>query len=295
MGSTVGQGSTRQHGRSCDNRKLGMRDLVGKVAVVTGAASGIGRALAGRFAAEGMKLALADFAEAPLANAGRELRDSGAQVRAILTDVSKAAQVEALAQAALDAFGAVHVVCNNAGVVSPAAASWEKTLEDWEWVLGANLWGVIHGIRVFLPILLQQGVEAHVVNTASGSGLICAPFAADYFASKHAVVSLSESLHLELAARGAPVKVSVLCPGMVKTGILDLQRRRFPVRAPLPDQEAAVQSLLDAATPPDEIAGHVIRAIREERFWVLPHPELKPAIEKRTRAILEERNPEAAA
>jgi len=275
-----------------------MREFTGKVAVVTGAASGIGRALAERFAVEGMKMVLADFDAGSLARAESEMTAAGTSVRAVLTDVSKAASVAALAEAALETFGAIHLVCNNAGVASRPAPCWEKTLEDWEWVLGANLWGVIHGIRTFVPILLRQGVEAHVVNTASAAGLIWAPHGADYFVSKHGVVSLSESLHLELEAQGAPVKVSVLCPAFVRTAILENTARRFAdraVRPDLADVEQRYRRVIQDATPPAEIASKVLEAIREERFYVLPHPEMNPYIAARGRAILEGINPKVEA
>src|SRR5215216_2897924 len=202
-----------------------MRSFTGNVAVVTGAGSGIGQALAERFAAEGMKLVLADVEAEPLARVEREMRANGAEVLAVRTDVSQAADVEALAERTLDAFGAVHVVCNNAGVAL-GKTSWDLTVADWEWVLGVNLWGVIHGIRTFVPIMLQQGTEGHVVNTASLAGLLSAPFMSVYDATKFAVVTISESLSLELALQGAQVKVSVLCPGFVNTNIITSERNR---------------------------------------------------------------------
>jgi NAD(P)-dependent dehydrogenase (short-subunit alcohol dehydrogenase family) len=271
-----------------------MRDFAGKVAVVTGAASGIGRGLADRFAAEGMKVVLGDIDEARLGTAAAEIRAAGAEVVAVKADVSRGEGAERLRDEALRAFGAVHVVCNNAGVATPPAPAWEKTLEEWELVLGVNLWGVIHGIRVFLPILLGQETEGHVVNTASAAGLIAIPFGADYLASKHAVVAISEGLHLELAQMGAKVKVSVLCPGYVKTRILEAVDERFRGRAVRPElarQAEEGRRHLDAGTPPAEIAGHVIDAIREERFYVLPHADLNPAIEARIRNILAGRDP----
>ena len=178
-----------------------MKELRGKVAVVTGAASGIGRALAGRFAAEGMKVVLADVEGPALAKAESELRAGGATVLAVAADVARAEAVDALAARTLEAFGGVHVLCNNAGVYA-SGLSWERPLADWEWVLGVNLWGVIHGVRAFVPIMLRQGSEAHIVNTASVAGLISGPFSAPYNVSKYGVVALSESLHYELALAG---------------------------------------------------------------------------------------------
>jgi len=271
-----------------------MKEFRGKVAVVTGAASGIGRALAQRFAGEGMKIVLADVESAALDQAAHEIDASGATALAVRTDVSKAAEVERLAQAALDKFGAIHIVCNNAGVVT-SAPTWMHTVADWEWVLGVNLWGVIHGVRAFTPILLSQSVEAHIVNTASLAGMICGPGAAPYNVSKFGVVALSETLHHELTMLGAPVRVSVLCPGFVNTNIFDAARNR-PVAladtAPkLPGAEEMEQlgrQLLAAGSPPSLVADVVFDAIRNERFYIFPHPEWKQNIRTRMDIILEE-------
>lgn len=185
-----------------------MQELSGKTAVVTGAGSGIGRALAHCFAREGMKVVIADVETGALARVEGELRASGAATLAVRTDVSRAADVEVLAQRALDAFGAVHVLCNNAGVVAPGPC-WEPPLADWEWVLGVNLWGVIHGTRVFVPIMLRQDTEAHIVNTASMAGLVSSPYNAIYNITKFGVVALSESLQQDLLVTGAKLRVSV--------------------------------------------------------------------------------------
>src|SRR5262245_34708822 len=174
-----------------------MKEFTGKVAVVTGAASGIGRALAERFARAGMKVVLADVETGALEEAAREIRATGAPTLAVRTDVSKAADVEGLARATLDAFGAVHILCNNAGVAL-GGPCWMHTVADWEWVLGVNLWGVIHGVRVFTPIMLSQGGEGHIVNTASLAGLFSGPGSAIYNVTKHGVVTLSETLSQEL-------------------------------------------------------------------------------------------------
>ena len=208
-----------------------MKELKGKVAVITGAASGIGRALADRCVQEGMKAVLADVEVDALAKAEAGLKASGATVLAVPTDVSQARSVAALAQKTLEAFGAVHLLCNNAGVGSEAAI-WESTLEEWEWVMGVNLWGVIHGVRAFVPIMLAQDTECHIVNTASMAGLISGPGLGAYKVTKHAVVSLSETLHHELAERAAKVRVSVLCPGFVNTRIMESARNRPPLPPP---------------------------------------------------------------
>jgi len=273
-----------------------MREFRDKVAVVTGAASGIGQALAQRFAREGMKVVLADVEAAALEKAARGIDASGMRALAVRTDVSKAADVERLAQAALDKFGAVHVVCNNAGVVT-SGPTWMQTVADWEWLLGVNLWGVIHGVRVFTPILLAQG-EGHIVNTASLAGMISGPGAAPYNVSKFGVVALSETLHHELTMLGSPVRVSVLCPGFVNTNIADAARNR-PVAladtAPqLPGSEEMAQMgrrLLANGSPPSMVADVVFEAVRSERFYIFPHPEWKRHIRARMEDILEERIP----
>ena len=198
----------------------------------------------------------------------------------------------------LDAFGAVHVVCNNAGI-APLGVVWENTVADWQWTLGVNLWGVIHGVRVFTPILLRQDDEGHIVNTASVAGLIAPPGMGMYNVSKHAVVALSETLHHDLAARGAKVRCSVVCPAYFPSGIAESERSRpaalSETRAKTAEDLArevkmrrAVQSgRLSAA----DIASRVLEAVRDERFYVLTHPRILPAVEARMRDILEGRNP----
>ena len=192
-----------------------MKDLQGKVAVITGGASGIGRAVADRAAGEGMKIVLGDIEEGPLKEAVDELTGRGAEALGVVTDVSDAASVRALRDRTLDRFGAVHLVHNNAGI-GLGGPIWEVSEEDWRWILGVNLWGVIHGVATFVPLLIAQG-EGHIVNTASIAGLTAAPFLGPYNASKHAVVAISETLFKDLQAMGAPVGVSVLCPGFVQT------------------------------------------------------------------------------
>jgi NAD(P)-dependent dehydrogenase (short-subunit alcohol dehydrogenase family) len=276
-----------------------MKDLRGKVAVVTGAASGIGRGLARRFAAEGMSVVLADVEAGALAQAEAELRREGARTLAVPTDVAREAAVERLAQATIDAFGAVHVLCNNAGVVAPGLC-WETAASDWEWVLGVNLWGVIHGVRAFVPRMLAQDSEGHVVNTASMAGLVSSPYNAIYNVTKFGVVTLSESLHHDLTITGAKIRVSVLCPGWVNTHIFEAERNRpaelapGPRRAPTPAEEAMEQvgrQLLASGLPPDRVAGLVVEAIRSERFYVLTHPEWKGMIRTRMEDILDDRTP----
>jgi NAD(P)-dependent dehydrogenase (short-subunit alcohol dehydrogenase family) len=271
-----------------------MRELAGKTAVVTGAASGIGLAFARRFGAEGMRVVLADVEAGTLDRAGAELAASGVESIAVRTDVAVAAQVDALAQRAVEAFGAVHVVCNNAGVFAGGVA-WEIPLDDWSWVLGVNLWGVIHGVRSFLPHLLAHGGEAHVVNTASMAGLTTMPLTAPYTVSKHAVVALSESLHHELTMRGAPVGVSVLCPEAVATQIGESSRNRAggaAARSPVvAGIEAALQATVAKGLSPDVMADRVVRAIRERRFYILAEDEWKRAADARCEDVRLGRNP----
>jgi NAD(P)-dependent dehydrogenase (short-subunit alcohol dehydrogenase family) len=275
-----------------------MKELKGKVAVVTGGASGIGLAMAERFAREGMKVVLADIEEAPLAKAKESIAKSGAEVIAVRTDVSKVEQVDALRAKAIEAFGAVHVLCNNAGV-GAGGFMWEGSTADWEWTLGVNMWGVIHGVRAFVPKMIEQG-EGHVVNTASVAGLISVAALGAYCVSKHAVDALSECLHHELAlATDGNVKVSVLCPGFVKTNIWSSERNRpaalkGPKREPAPHEQmmdAVMRERIEAGTPASEIADQVVRAIREERFYILTHPALLPAFKRRADEILEQKNP----
>jgi NAD(P)-dependent dehydrogenase (short-subunit alcohol dehydrogenase family) len=278
-----------------------MKEFNGRVAVVTGGASGIGRAMAERFAAGGMKVVLADVETGVLAQTEAEMKAAGATVVAVPTDVSSASDLEALADRTIDAFGAVHILCNNAGVPPVVGPSWELTEADWQWVLGVNLWGVINGIRAFVPIMLKQGSEGHIINTASIAGLLSAPWAATYDVAKHGVVTLSESLHHELALTGSKVKVSVLCPAWVKTQLMDGDRNR---PAALQDEsrpesaipqasvmEQAFRRFVATGTEPAGIAEMVLDAIREQRFYILPHPQWKEQIRARLEDILEERNP----
>ena len=274
-----------------------MRDLKGKVAVVTGAASGIGNGVATRLAEEGMRVVLADIEEGPLADAEKKLADSGATVLAVPTDVTKAGSVDALAEKTFSTFGTAHVVHNNAGVAT-GGPMWTLSEQDWQWVLGVNLWGVIHGVRAFVPRMVEQG-EGHVVNTASMAGLTSAPMMGPYNVSKHGVVTLSETLAAELTLYGSPVKVSVLCPGWVNTRINEAERNRPADLQPPAEEDTTMMEagrqmldgLLKSGLQPSEVASRVLDAIREERFYILTHPEMTPMIEQRMGDILEGRNP----
>jgi NAD(P)-dependent dehydrogenase (short-subunit alcohol dehydrogenase family) len=249
-----------------------MHDVHDKVAVITGGASGMGRAFADRFGAEGMKLVLADIEEPELARAVDELKASGAEAIGVRTDVARIEDVQVLRERAREAFGAVHVVCNNAGVAGGSVI--ESPIEMWQWVLGVNLWGVIHGCNVFLPDLLEQD-DGHIVNTASIAGLGGAAGLGVYCTSKFAVVGLSESLHHDLAARNSHVGVSVLCPGFVNTRIFESDRNMpDEVRAALDAPDAvneAERTVVGFGIPPTDAADAVFAAITDNRFFVLPH------------------------
>lgn len=276
-----------------------MTDLSGKVAVVTGAASGIGYALAEKWVSHGMKVVLADIEADALEKAADELGERG-KVVAVPTDVSLADSVDELRRQA-EAFGQVRVVCNNAGVGGFGAdPTWEKQVPEWEWVLGVNLWGVINGIRAFMPGMLKRN-EGHIVNTASAAGLLPFAFAAPYAASKHAVVGISLSMYQELATLGSNVHISVLCPGMVRTRIAD-STRNWPDRLGSVAQgqnaemsqmfETMLRSLIEAGMEPADVAQQVFSAVQEERFWVLPNAEsFGPAIKEVAASAVEGRTP----
>jgi NAD(P)-dependent dehydrogenase (short-subunit alcohol dehydrogenase family) len=276
-----------------------MRDFAGNVAVVTGAASGIGLGLATRFAEEGMRVVLADVEEPALEAAVERLRKEGGDVVGVRTDVASLESVEALAQATLSAFGGVHVVCNNAGVGGGFGKIWEASPKDWQWAMGVNLWGVIHGVHTFVPIMLDQGQEGHVVNTASVAGLV--PGSRVYSVTKHGVVALSEALYHGLRQIDAKIGASVLCPGLIETRIMFGYRNR-PVELQNAPGELATPKELDRAErignlsqelgmAPAEVARIVVDGIRNGQFYILTHDEFDAPIRDRMEDILQRRRP----
>jgi len=279
-----------------------MKEFQGKVAVITGAASGIGRGIAERCVSAGMKVVLADIDEANLNKAEAELKATGGTVLRVRTDVSNRRDVERLARRALDAFGQVHLLFNNAGVAA-GGAPWEATWNDWEWVISVNLWGVIHGVKVFTPLMLAQNTECHIINTSSTAGLIVGGAFAPYAVTKHAVVALAESLYLALQQRNSLVKVSVLCPGLVRTSIADAERNRpaelrnEPVTMTAERQAglAAFKAAIEASMPPLQVADVVFDAIKKEQFYILPRPEWTEVVQLRTDKLLRMENPQSPA
>ncbi|MBU6315384.1 MAG: SDR family NAD(P)-dependent oxidoreductase [Acidobacteria bacterium] len=274
-----------------------MEQLAGKVAVITGGGSGIGRALARRFAAEGMKVVLADVNEASMRMVEAELAEGGTEVLPVLCDTSLEPSVHALAQATLERFGAAHVLCNNAGVAGNGDP-WAGPMSAWEWVMGINVYGVVHGIRAFLPIMTDQG-EGHIVNTASMAGLVALPGAAAYNASKHAVVAISEGLFLELKNTGSAVSCSVLCPGFVRTNLMVGQQWQDRLGTPPPATGNPVGKMIEdlltqgveTGVDPDGIAAQVADAVKSDRFWILTHPEMRDAPVARMQRAAAQENP----
>ena len=258
----------------------------GKVAVITGAASGIGLALARRAADGGMRLVLADVEAPTLATAAAGLQAGGTDVLPVVTDVARETDVAALADAAFERFGAVHLLCNNAGVFTPRTPLWEQQAVDWQWVLGVNLWGIIHAIRAFVPRMLLQQEESHIVNTASEASFTIRAGTAAYNTSKHAVLALSESLQVELAQAGAPVKVHALCPAGVSTRILDAERNRpAQLRRPgEPPFDPTRTRPLDGLDPA-AVADSVFSAIDASQFYVFPHPEVIDWVRQRMERV----------
>ena len=274
-----------------------MEDLKGKTAVVTGAASGIGKALAAKSCAEGMNVVLADVEEAALAKARDELGRGARNVISVVADVSQPRAVEELASKTLDAFGSVDLLFNNAGV-GAGTTIWESTLEDWTWVIGVNLWGVIHGIRTFVPIMLKQNRPAHIVNTASIAGLMKGHHSAPYITTKHAVVALTEQLAVEFERINAPIKASALCPSWVNTRINESGRNRpkdllnKTEIQPTPEMLKwweQMQEFMKTTTPPGVIADAVFEeGIRKGKLYIIPHKETAQVIKNRFDGIMKD-------
>lgn len=279
-----------------------MQELKGRVAVVTGAASGIGLAMARQFAVDGMKLVLADIEDARLETALAQVHALGAEAISQRVDVASEAQVNALADAAFGHFGAVHVVCNNAGVAAPSLMTnaWQAPIADWQWMLNVNLMGVLYGVRAFVPRMLGAGDEGHIVNTASVAGLLTG--ANPYHVSKQGVTCITEGLYRDLRRMGARVSASVLCPGWIRTDIMKAERNRpadFGPATDLSQMPDTVQRMvnafdetLEAGYDPSQVASDVSQAIRADRFYVVPAQEyLQGLIRTRMQDIIEQRNP----
>jgi NAD(P)-dependent dehydrogenase (short-subunit alcohol dehydrogenase family) len=269
-----------------------MRELAGKTAFVTGGASGIGFALGRAFAEAGMKVMLADIEADALAVAVSNLQDFGPDIRGVICNVADPVSVELAAAASYEAFGNVHVVCNNAGVAAGGGID-NISLDNWRWVLDVNLMGVLHGIQVFLPHIRAHGEGGHIVNTASMAGLISGLGFSPYATSKFAVVGLSEGLAQQLEPFG--IGVSVLCPGFVRTRISESGRNRperyGPASIPAPTSQAAmltarIAQLVQAGCEPSDVAAQVLAAIRENKLYVFTHPEMRAEAEQRFATIL---------
>ncbi len=264
----------------------------GRVAVITGAGSGIGRALAVHAAGEGMRVVIADVEVAALEETAAHVETAGAEVVVAPTDVSRPDQVEALAGLTYERFGAAHLLCNNAGVFQ-GGITWQRELADWEWVMGVNLWGVLHGIRAFVPRMLEGGEEGHVVNTSSLAGLLTVAYSGPYVTSKFAALALTECLAHDLRAQGAPIGVSVLTPGLVDTKIAYSTRNRPdepPSEAQAPDHHFVEQALRDLTSkgglPPAEVAGLVFDAVRSGRFYITTTDVTEQMLRERFDAVV---------
>jgi NAD(P)-dependent dehydrogenase (short-subunit alcohol dehydrogenase family) len=278
-----------------------MKDFSGRVAVVTGGASGIGFATCEKLVAEGMKLVLSDVEAGALEKARATLAERGADVLAVRTDVTKPEEMDALAERAWSHFGGAHVVVNNAGVVV-SGALWENSLDDLHWTVDVNLWGVVHGVRSFVPRLIEQNEPAHVVNIASMAAVTTAPYLDIYTVTKHGVLALSESLHKELLMLQSPVKASVVCPGLIRTNLMTADRNRPEARAERADLSPGgkmIDELLrsgvegEGGWPPSRVADEILAGLREDRFYIFPaQPELLAGLDARLESLRLRKNPE---
>jgi NADP-dependent 3-hydroxy acid dehydrogenase YdfG len=274
-----------------------MKDFTKKTAVITGAGSGFGREFARKGAALGMNLVLADVQKDALMAVADELTAKGAKVIAEVIDVSKGEQVDALAAAAKKAFGNVHLLFNNAGVAA-GGLMWEHTQADWEWVLGVNVWGVIHGVRAFVPGMLAHGEAGHVVNTASVAGLLSAPTMGVYNVSKHSVVALSETLYNDFRMVQSKLGASVLCPAFVPTGIHLSHRNRpedlaaaEPTPSMIASQKASEKAVTSGKVSAPEVCEMTFKAIEEERFYIITHQKIMTSVKLRLDDVAQQRNP----
>ena len=272
-----------------------MDDLQGRTAVITGGASGIGLALAGRAVREGMNVVLADVEEAALNQALAELNPGATRVIGVRTDVSRRDEVRTLADVAFEEFGRVDLLCNNAGVTT-RARTWELTVDDWEWVLGVDLWGVVHGIGCFVPRMLGQPGGGHILNTGSITGVLPVPNLGAYGVSKAGVVSLSEALALELAQVGSSIGVSVLLPGFIGTSITESGRNRpadLGDAATAPERPRTTAGIVPRMTA-NEVAERSFAAIRADEFWILTHPDYEPVLHDRVNGMVNGDSPRPA-
>ncbi len=278
-----------------------METFEGKVAVITGGASGLGLAMAQRFAEAGMNIVIGDIEAEPLAMAEAAISAKGVKVLPRRIDVAKGEDLEALAKAAYRQFGAVHVLCNNAGIGGSPGAMWELSLEDWRWVIDVDLWSVVHGIRSFVPRMIASGQEAHIVNTASVAGLVSGAVGGPYTVAKFGVVAISEQLYYELGRAGHAIGVSVLCPGFVNTNIFDSSRNRQdeygqPAVEATPEGaqvRAMLQSMRNTMLQPQEIGELVFEAVRTRNLYIIPagSEALEGALRTRLENVVERRNP----
>ena len=276
-----------------------MKHFINKVAVITGGASGLGRAIGRRLAKEGVKIMLADVEEQTLNDTVSSFKDEGYDVRGHICDVANRQSVEELAKCTVQHFGSVDLLFNNAGVAPPSGRAWEHSEKEWEWGLGVNVWGVINGISVFTPLMLKQETEGHIVNTASVAGLLSLPQMSLYCVTKHSVVTLSESLYHDLIETNAKISCSVLCPAYVPTQISDSERnrpnhlkdKRVQSKENLEMEEKVKYAVKAGKISAEDVANLVFQGIQKNTFYILSHPRIKPAVETRVKDILLDNSP----
>lgn len=278
-----------------------MKDFKGKVAVITGGANGIGFSIAQECAKREIKIVIADINESDLKKAEEKLKAQGAEVLSVKTDVIKYEDMERLANKTLERFGHVDLLFNNAGIVV-AGPAWLLSLNDWEWIMKVNVWGIIHGEKAFIPTMLKQDTECHIINTASAAGLLSLDGMSAYHTSKFAAVALSESTYLDLQCVTDKIKMSVFCPGFVQTDLNNCERHRpkdyendsndeYYQSDSYKEEEEQKHKVIQNGIPVDEVGATIFEAIEEEKFYILTHPEINFLIGLRTRNILEGGNP----